>query len=189
VSWITSVTVKKLALAGLLFAGLSALAGNAVAEPPQQGDMVKFVPSSEDRTAPDTPFISAAGEPIKLDSYRGKTVLVNFWATWCPPCVKELPSLDKLNAEMGGKDFEVVLISIDRGGSRVYRPFLEKLGIRNLHSAADTKAALMREFKAPGLPTTYLIGPDGRIRGRLVGDAMWDSAAAKDLIMYYTSNS
>ncbi|UUX48173.1 TlpA family protein disulfide reductase [Nisaea acidiphila] len=188
-SWITSMTVKTMALAGLLVAGLAALAVDASAEPPQRGDMVKFVPASEDRSAPDTPFISADGEPIKLDSYRGKTVLVNFWATWCPPCVKELPSLDRLNAELADKNFEVVLVSIDRGGARVFEPFLEKLGIRELRSSADSKAALMRAFKAPGLPTTYLIGPDGTIKGRLVGDAEWDSAAAKELIMYYTSNS
>lgn len=188
-SWITSVTVRKIALAALLAAGLASQAGMARAEPPQQGDMVKFVPSAEDRTAPDIPFISAAGEPIKLDSYRGKTVLVNFWATWCPPCVKELPSLDRLNAELGGEEFEVLLVSIDRGGAKVYEPFLEKLGIANLRSAADSKATLMRAFKAPGLPTSYLIGPDGTIRGRLVGDAEWDSAPAKDLITYYTSNS
>ncbi|WP_420402710.1 TlpA family protein disulfide reductase [Nisaea sp.] len=188
-SWIASLPVRKIALAALLAAGLASQAGTAGAEPPQQGDMVKFVPSAEDRTAPDIPFISAAGEPIKLDSYRGKTVLVNFWATWCPPCVKELPSLERLNAEMGGPDFEVVLVSIDRGGARIYEPFLEKLGIAGLRSAADSKAALMRAFKAPGLPTTYLIGPDGTVQGRLVGDAEWDSAAAKELIKYYTSNS
>lgn len=188
-SWIASVTVRKIALAALLAAALASQAGRAGAEPPQQGDMVKFVPSAEDRPAPDIPFISAAGEPIKLDSYRGKTVLVNFWATWCPPCVKELPSLERLNAEIGGPAFEVVLISIDRGGARVYEPFLEKLGIAGLSSAADTKAELMRAFKAPGLPTTFLIGPEGTIRGRLVGDAEWDSAAAKDLIKYYASSS
>lgn len=188
-SWITSVLVKKLAPAGLLALGLVALAENAGAAPPQQGDMVKFVPATEDRTAPDTPFISAEGEPIKLDSYRGKMVLVNFWATWCAPCVKELPALDRLNADLGGDDFEVVLISIDRGGARVFEPFMEKLGIETLKSAADSKAALMRAFKAPGLPTTYLIAPDGSIKGRLIGDAEWDSADAKDLIMYYASNS
>ena len=182
-------TVKTMALAGLLAAALATLAADASAEPPQQGDMVKFVPAAEDRPAPDTPFISADGEPIKLDSYRGKTVLLNFWATWCPPCVKELPALDRLNAELAGDNFEGVLVSIDRGGARVFKPFLEKLGIDRPRSAADSKAALMRAFKAPGLPTTYLIGPDGIIKGRLVGDAEWDSAAAKKLIMYYTSNS
>ena len=187
-SWISSVAVRKTVLAGLAAVFLAAMAGSAEAEPPLVGDMVKFVPSAGDRIAPDTPFISATGEPIKLDSYRGKTVLLNFWATWCAPCVKELPALDRLNAEMASDRFEVLLVSIDRGGARVFEPFLEKLGIRNLASAADPKAALLRSFKAPGLPTSFLIAADGTIKGRLVGDAAWDSAAAKDLINYYASN-
>ncbi len=191
-SWISSVAVRKTLFAGLAAAFLAAIAGSAEAEPPLVGDMVKFVPSAGDRTAPDTPFISATGEPIKLDSYRGKTVLLNFWATWCAPCVKELPALDRLNAELGaelGSDkFEVLLVSIDRGGPRVFEPFLEKLGITSLASSADEKAALLRAFKAPGLPTSFLIAPDGAVKGRLVGDAEWDSAAAKDLINYYASN-
>ena len=78
-------------------------------------------------------------------------------------------------------------MSIDRGGPGIFEPFLEKLGIRNLASAADKKTELLRAFKAPGLPTTFLIATDGMIKGRLVGDAEWDSAAAKDLINYYSS--
>ncbi len=191
-SWISSVAVKKTIFAGLVATLLVAIAGSAEAEPPLVGDMVKFVPSAGDRTAPDTPFISATGDAIKLDSYRGKTVLLNFWATWCAPCVKELPALDRLNAELGaelgGDKFEVLLVSIDRGGRRVFEPFLEKLGIKSLASTADEKTALLRAFKAPGLPTSFLIAADGTIKGRLVGDAEWDSAAAKDLINYYASN-
>ncbi|MEQ8335101.1 TlpA disulfide reductase family protein [Nisaea sp.] len=187
-SWISSVAVRKTLFAGLLAACLTVIAGSAEAEPPLVGDMVKFVPSAGDRTAPDIPFISATGEPIKLDSYRGKTILLNFWATWCAPCVKELPALDRLSAELGSDRFAVLLVSIDRGGARVFEPFLEKLGIHNLASAADQKAALLRAFKAPGLPTSFLIAPDGTVKGRLVGDAAWDSAAAKDLINYYASN-
>tara|TARA_R110002126_G_scaffold20190_8_gene75018 strand:+ start:1129 stop:1695 length:567 start_codon:yes stop_codon:yes gene_type:complete len=188
VSWISSVAVKKTLFAGLAAAFMAAIAGSAEAEPPLVGDMVKFVPSAGDRTAPDTPFISATGEAIKLDSYRGKTVLLNFWATWCAPCVKELPALDRLSAELASDRFEVLLVSIDRGGARVFEPFLEKHGISNLTSAADKKAELLRAFKAPGLPTSFLIAPNGAIKGRLVGDAEWDSAAAKDLINYYASN-
>ena len=82
----------------------------------------------------------------------------------------------------------MLLVSIDRGGARVFEPFLEKHGISNLTSAADKKAELLRAFKAPGLPTSFLIAPNGAIKGRLVGDAEWDSAAAKDLINYYASN-
>ena len=187
-SWMSKMPIKKVMLAGLLFAALTPISG-AFAEAPLEGDMVKFVPSAETRLVPDTPFISADGQPIKLESFKGKTILLNFWATWCAPCVKELPSLDRLNADLGDESFEVVLVSIDRGGARVYKPFMEKLGITATGSAEDSKAALMRAMKAPGLPTTYLVAPDGNILGRLVGDAEWDSDAAKALIKYYTSSS
>ena len=187
-SWISSVAVRKTIRACLAALFLAASASSAKAAPPLVGDMVKFVPSDGGRIAPDTPFISAAGEPIKLESYRGKTVLLNFWATWCAPCIKELPALDRLSTELGGDRFEVLLVSIDRGGPHIFEPFLEKLGIRNLASAADKKAELLRAFKAPSLPTTFLIASDGVIKGRLVGDAEWDSAAARDLIIYYSSD-
>ncbi|HEY9568502.1 MAG TPA: TlpA disulfide reductase family protein, partial [Thalassobaculum sp.] len=125
------------------------------------------------------------GRPIKLDAYRGSLVLLNVWATWCAPCIRELPSLDRLQAELGGERFRVVLLSVDRKGLETAAPFLEKLGIANLRTAADPKSELARALGATGLPTSVLLDADGRIVGRMLGDAEWDSPAAKALLLHY----
>lgn len=135
--------------------------------------------------APDTDFLDPDGERINLDAFRGKTVLVNFWATWCAPCVKELPALDALQAEMGDPDFQVLIVSVDRKGLAVAQPFLDDLGIEHLRTAADPKGTLAREMEATGLPTTVLLDRDGRMMGRLLGDAEWNSDGAKALLRYY----
>jgi thiol-disulfide isomerase/thioredoxin len=175
-----------LGIAALVAAGIGGFVAPLDARtPPMTGTMVKFVPLKKPAPAPETPFISADGRTIKLADLVGKVVLVNFWATWCAPCVAELPSLDRLQADLGGPDFEVLLISIDRGGDRVYEPFLEKLGIRHLSSAGDARGTLLRELKAPGVPVSYVIDADGLIRGTLLGDADWASPEAKALIRHY----
>ena len=133
----------------------------------------------------DFTFNDSAGQPVKLSASPGKTVLLNLWATWCAPCVKELPSLDPLQAELGGDRFRVVLVSVDRKGLEVAAPFLERVGVRTLRTAADPKSELARAFGTSGLPTSILIGPDGRVLGRMLGDAEWDSPEAKALIRHY----
>ena len=138
-SWISSVAVRKTIRACLAALFLAASASSAKTAPPLVGDMVKFVPSDGGRIAPDTPFISAAGEPIKLESYRGKTVLLNFWATWCAPCIKELPALDRLSTELGGDRFEVLLVSIDRGGFISSSLSLKSLVSATLHQRQTKK--------------------------------------------------
>ena len=140
---------------------------------------------AEPQPAPKTDFLAPDGTSINLDAYDGRTILVNFWATWCAPCVKELPALDALQQDLGGPDFEVVVISIDRKGLPVAQPFLADLGVTNLKTAADPMGTLARDLKATGLPTTVLIDEDGLVRGRLLGDAEWNSGEAKALIRYY----
>jgi thiol-disulfide isomerase/thioredoxin len=160
--------------------------GTSLQGPPLQGWMQAFEPYSPPRSAPATPFLSAGGRPIKLADLEGGMVLVNFWATWCGPCIRELPSLAKLQADLGGRDFNVLLVSIDRGGAGVYEPFLtERLGIKNLGSAGDARGELSRAIGMRGLPTSVLIDRHGRMVGKLVGAAEWDSAEAKRLIRYY----
>jgi thiol-disulfide isomerase/thioredoxin len=174
-----------------LLAMLAALLALALPLPPGAGAepaLNGYVALRPPVPVPGTPFISAGGQAIKLADWRGKAVLVNFWATWCAPCVKELPSLDRLQAALGGQDFEVVLVSMDRGGPAVYEPFLEKLGLKHLRSGSDPKGALVRELKAPGIPLTLLVDPRGMVVGKLLGSAEWDSAAAKALIKSYLGN-
>ncbi len=122
-------------------------------------------------------FADGAGAPLTLEAFRGKVVLVNLWATWCPPCVKEMPSLDRLQARLGGPDFEVVAISQDKGGVALPAAFLSREGLESLTVYLDPRATAVPALRAPGLPTSVLIDRDGREIARLVGPAEWDSDA------------
>ncbi len=183
----------RLAGAGALVAAVIAIGvlslASASGPPTFSGGYGGWEPFAEPQPAPKTDFLAADGTSINLDAYDGRTVLVNFWATWCAPCVKELPALDALQGALGGPGFEVVVISIDRKGLEVAQPFLKDLGVGRLQSAADPKGALARELGATGLPTTVLIDADGMVRGRLLGDAEWNSDEAHALIRYYLTNS
>ena len=129
------------------------------------------------------------GKAFDLADHRGRVVVVNFWATWCAPCVREMPGIDKLQAKLGGKDFTVVAVNEDRGGVASAKPFLEKLGTTNLALYVDSKMAMMRAFKVRGLPTSFLLDREGRIVGKLEGIAEWDTPEAEGLIRYYTKQT
>ena len=117
------------------------------------------------KPAVDISFASADGKKLTLADFKGRNVLLNLWATWCAPCRAEMPALDRLQAKLGGADFEVVAVNIDT--SRLDRPkaFLDEVGVKNLSRYADSSAdsfeALKVAGKALGLPTSLLIGPDG----------------------------
>jgi len=120
-------------------------------------------------------FVDGQGRKVELADFAGRTVLLNLWATWCAPCVKEMPSLDRLQATLGGRDFQVVALSVDRGGRDTVEPFLKKLGIQNLELYFDQPSASMSALGPRGLPTTLLVGPDGKELGRVEGGVEWDS--------------
>jgi thiol-disulfide isomerase/thioredoxin len=182
-----SILVRSAALVALALPALlsQARVEAATSGPPIEGPMIKFVASDPPVPVPDTPFIGADGETIKLADYDGQLVLLNFWATWCAPCIRELPSLEALSTSIHDPRFRVQLVSIDRAGAQFYGPFLKKLGITTLTSASDPRAALLRKLKGPGIPITLLINREGMVVGRLIGDAQWDSPAARRLIQYY----
>lgn len=125
-------------------------------------------------------FADADNAPVGLEAFAGKTVVLNLWATWCPPCLREMPSLDRLQAEMGGDAFTVVALNQDRGGVNVARAWLDEQGLSNLAVYADPKGVVPRALEAPGLPTTVVLDAQGREVARLVGEAEWDSAAMQD---------
>ncbi len=137
-------------------------------------------PSAE--PLPNVTFQNASGQPVTLESFRGRVVLLNLWATWCIPCRKEMPALDRLQAALGSPDFEVVALSLDRGGAVASKKFLDATGATKLGLYVDPSAKLANAFKAIGLPATILIGRDGREIGRLLGPAEWDGDDAKALV-------
>lgn len=156
------------------------------ADPPAfVGTMRQFTLLKPLRPAPWQTIKDEAGKPIDLAALKGKVVLLNMWATWCAPCVHEMPSLDKLKAEMSDPRFELIALSIDRDGVDKVKPFYEKLGLKTLAIRLDDGNANFRAFAVRGLPTTYLIDHDGNIAGYLEGPADWSSPQAKALLKYY----
>ncbi len=159
--------------------------GEAGPQPPLDGEMAGFE-LLEPAPAPATRFAGADGAELTLQGdFVGRLILVNFWATWCAPCVEEMPSLDRLQAALGGEDFEVVAISIDRGGVAAVEPFFQRHGLEHLATYVDPLGSAPRGFEILGLPTTVLIDPGGRWVGRLAGPAEWDSDEAKALIRHF----
>lgn len=123
------------------------------------------------------------GREMTFSDFRGKALLVNFWATWCAPCVRELPSLGALQAQLGGEDFEVVAIAADVRGPEAAARFLERLEVRNLKLYADPRLRLMSEIGGANvLPVSILIDREGREIGRIVGEADWTSPEAIALV-------
>ena len=120
-------------------------------------------------------FDDAQGQSRNLADFKGKVVLLNIWATWCGPCRKEMPALDRLQAALGGPEFEVVALSIDRGGTDAVRKFFADIGIRTLAMYLDSSGQALRTLSALGLPTTLLVDREGPEIGRLIGPAEWDS--------------
>lgn len=157
----------------------------AAESPPISGTVKQFTLIDPPGPAPYTVFYDAEDSALKLADFQGKVLLVNFWATWCAPCVREMPSLDRLQAELGGPDFAVLAINEDRGGAKVARPFMEKLGLETLTLYVDRQMALARALEVRGMPATFLIDRQGRLVGSLVGMAEWDAPEAKALIRHY----
>lgn len=147
-----------------------------------KGDVANFTISKAPKPVSDLPFVDGKGKSVKLSDFRGRLILVNFWATWCAPCRHEMPSLDALQAGLGGKNFEVVAVSLDREGVAAASKFLAEVKARNLGLYVDSKNRIGREMGAFGLPLTVLIGRQGHEIGRMAGPAQWDSADAQALI-------
>jgi thiol-disulfide isomerase/thioredoxin len=147
-----------------------------------QGHMTAFVFRKAPEELPEVKFLDAEGKERTLAHWRGKVVLLNLWATWCLPCRKEMPALDRLQAEMGSDKFQVVAVSVDRRGLAGARKFLEEAQAGKLALYADPSARMAATLRAAGLPATLLLDAEGREIGRLLGPAEWDSDDAKRLI-------
>ena len=137
------------------------------------------------RRAPSMPMLASGRRVVNLDRYRGQWILLNFWATWCPPCIEELPALDRLQNHFTGKAPAVVALSIDEGD--VDRPvsFVRRLGLNNLDVYRQLNTQGKEAFPLYGLPVTYLIDPDGLVLGYIVGAVKWESAEAVEFLQHY----
>ncbi|WP_236840498.1 TlpA family protein disulfide reductase [Bosea sp. RAC05] len=134
---------------------------------------------SSSTALPALAFETGDGRPLSLSDFQGRFVLLNVWATWCPPCRKEMPSLDRLQAKIGGDDFEVVALSIDREAELV-KPFFASVGVAHLVVYLDRTGSVMPTLRIAGLPTTVLIDPRGVEVARWAGAKEWDEPAVID---------
>jgi thiol-disulfide isomerase/thioredoxin len=122
-------------------------------------------------------FEDGDAQPRSLADFRGKVVLLNIWATWCPPCIKEIPALDRLAAALSGADIAVVAVSIDRKGIDAVRKSFADLDVQKLAPYIDQSSQALRTVRSMGMPTSLLIDREGRELGRAVGPAAWDDEA------------
>ena len=146
------------------------------------GDMRKLQFHSELKPTTAIPYTRADGSTGRLSDYQGKVVLLNFWATWCAPCRKEMPELSALQSTFGGSNFAVVTIATGPNPSDKIAAFLKNIKIDNLPSHRDPRQALAREMGVLGLPATILLDREGQEVARLLGDANWHSDSALAII-------
>ena len=163
--------------------------GPVADQPPLEGWMAKFTLNDPPLPAPTIKLQTVDGEPVTLAAYKDKIVLVNFWATWCVPCVREMPSLDRLQASFDKENFLILAVSVDREGAVKVVPFLKKHGIRNITTLLDQSMRLASALRVSGMPTSFMLDRNGRVVGSLAGIAEWDSNEAKALVRYYLEKS
>jgi thiol-disulfide isomerase/thioredoxin len=151
-----------------------------------RGEVAALVPAERPLRLPDLGFHDVAGGEHHLADWRGRTVLLNLWATWCVPCRKEMPALDALEGKLGGPAFEVVAVNIDTRNPDKPRTWLKDVGVGRLAYYADPSAKVFQDLKivgrATGMPTTVLVDPSGCEIGTLAGPAEWASDDAVKLV-------
>ncbi len=159
----------------------AAMADTSALEALREGTMKKlrFV---EPAPVPDTVFTHADGGEYTLAQFEGKHIVLNFWATWCAPCRKEMPMLSELQAEFGGDSFEIVTIATGRNELAGIRRFFDEIEVDNLPIYLDPRQKLAREMGVLGLPVTLVLDPEGNEIGRMIGDAEWNGDSAKAIV-------
>lgn len=163
--------------------GIPSATSPAVA--PRSGKGFSFAALETRKPVAELRFVGGEGREMTQRAFEGQTVLLNIWATWCVPCREEMPALDRLQTRLGGPDFHVVPLSIDREGLPVVRAFYEELGLKALGIYVDQTGAASRQLGVVGIPTTLLIDEEGREIGRTVGPAEWDSDEVVQVLKPY----
>jgi len=146
-------------------------------------ELEDFELSKEKQNISDLKFKDDEGKEISFSDFQDKILLVNFWATWCAPCIKEMPSLDRLKSKVDG-DFDVIAISVDRDGVEKVTDFFNENKISNLEKFFDIKNSLAKEMNLIGVPTSFFINKKGDLIGYFQGDLEWDNNTVIEFINY-----
>ncbi|EDM49543.1 TlpA family protein disulfide reductase [Marinobacter algicola] len=180
--WQQPTPVARVLAAMLVFAISFAPAVSTAGDVPESVGPQGFLTWETARNLPELAFEDKKGKPLTLADFHGRVVLLNIWATWCAPCREEMPTLDSLQAQLGGERFEVVALSIDHAGIGVVEEFYRETGIQHLRKYIDPSTLATSTLGIEGVPTTLLIDHKGREIGRLTGATGWDSPAMVDFI-------
>lgn len=172
----------RLILSAVLYTALAFGANAADIAGLRDGSMLKLAVQDAPVDVPVTSFTDAQGAEHGFADWKGKVVLVNFWATWCAPCRKELPALDALNRDLGGDDFAVVTIATGRNPQPAITRLFDEVGVKTLPVYLDPKLQLSREMGVLGLPVSVLLNRGGQEVARMSGDAEWDSESARAIV-------
>ena len=169
------VNFKSLIIIGMIIISVGIIAllqnKNTTFIPPGDPQLGKGTP------APNFTLPDLTGKSVSLTDYRGKVVLLNIWATWCPPCVEEMPSLEKLHQAMKGESFEILTVSLDESGAEVVTPFMKKHKL-NFPALIDSAGTLKNLYQTTGIPESLIITKDGVILEKIIGPRNWASSGA-----------
>jgi len=167
-------TSCRILMAALLLAASTAPALADQPAAPDEPKLGQFIPAAAPQPAPRISFTDMAGKPVALADFKGRYVLLNLWATWCQPCLKEMPELEALQARLGPA-LTILAVSEDHGGAKAVEPFIARLGLDKIKVYLDANSDVGQAIGARGLPTSLVIDGDGKVLGKVEGGADWTS--------------
>ncbi len=196
--------MRPLIVAIVIVTAIAGLAGAMLMHPPEAPVPATPGPAPQAGTSPDATVgrfvaqpgadfaavapLDGQGRPADMSAYRGKRLLVNLWATWCLPCIQELPSLGKLQELLGSDGFQVVTIAIDEREPARIEPFLSQHGAGNLPAFIDTNRTVDKVAKVTALPTSLLVDSDGKVKAMLTGDARWHCGKGLETVQAFAAD-
>jgi peroxiredoxin len=165
---------------GIILVSLAVIAVAVLFLLKQNNSYLKYSPLKRGHSAPKCTFPGLDGKIVSLADYRGQVVLVNIWATWCPPCVDEMPSMEKLHQELQGENFEILAISIDAVGTKAVAPFMKKYNL-SFPALIDPDGTIKTLYHITGVPESFIIDRQGILVEKIVGPRNW---AAPEAVRY-----
>ncbi len=187
-----SLNLKRIISLGIFYILISFDSAALAERPPLSGSMGKFqltrIDQSNIKATSTVSWEDTNGEKVSLADFKGKVVFLNFWATWCSPCIRELPSIERLQNKFSKNDFAVIAISLDRGGKKVAGRLLERLQLKKLALYTDKESKSAKKLGVKYMPTTIIFDRKNRELGKLQGGVEWDSKNAVALIKYFINN-